>query len=99
MNAKAQTPAPALTSDDKLSDKLENMEAGGKLALLIRWAQAESSADRCGTEIALERLAWRGVETLCREVLGDIEEVWYLAGTHDASNMCVFNPDVEGGER
>lgn len=53
------------------------------LALLAYWAQAESIADRGGTNIELEHGAWRALERIAREVREDIEILW---GTVDETN-------------
>jgi hypothetical protein len=65
----------------KIFSKLEDAEAPAKLALLIYFADYAAATDLGGTENNLERLMWRGIETLGREILHDFEELQQIAGT------------------
>src|SRR5262245_25799154 len=59
---------------DALSDRIV-CSAVPKLALLIRWSEAEANVDRTCDEPNLDRNAWDAIEDLCRDVLRDIETV------------------------
>ena len=64
--APSQPSAPVPAAARDLIWKLEDLEHATlpKLALLIRWSEAESLVNRGGTNIGLEQLAWRGMEML-----------------------------------
>jgi hypothetical protein len=68
-----------------------------KLALLIRWSQAEQLANRGSYSPAMERLAWRGMEQLCHDVLRDVEELLRAADVQEGGFATL--PDEEGGAR
>ncbi|MEP7307638.1 MAG: hypothetical protein ABJA98_19215 [Acidobacteriota bacterium] len=67
-----------------------------KLALLTRWSEAESMANRCGMNIQLEQLAWRGAEMLCLDILRDLEGLLRATGT--GSSFATLRDD-DGGDR
>lgn len=61
--------------------RLEGTQAPSKLAILIRLAEGLAQEDRSTeSEIALDRLFWRGVEDLSREVLHEFEELQQIIG-------------------
>jgi hypothetical protein len=97
---------PAIVSTDmevpeRLNEQIENLgyQSLPKLALLIRWFDAETSAHRGGTHIELEQLAWRGAEDLCRDVFRQIERVQRSAGMKSTEGLVLLAADDEGGAR
>jgi hypothetical protein len=97
-SSQPSVPEPAAARD--LSWKLEDLEHATlpKLALLIRWSEAESLVDRGGTSKKLEQLAWRGMEMLGQDVLREIEAVFRDAGVRE-DGFAMLSADEDGGSQ
>ena len=99
----SQPPVPLVPvqADQPLSiecmHKLEELgfSTAPKLALLMRWSEAESLAHHGCSNEHLEQLAWRGMEMLCHDVLKDVEELLRASGVQESGFATLANE--EGG--
>jgi hypothetical protein len=84
----------------ELSDKLEGLSAGAapKLAVLIRWSEAESFYEPGGCSPALDQLAWRGMKEILSDVLRDVEELQRTSGISDGPFAMLTDEAAEKGD-
>lgn len=85
----------------KLIRKLEDLSGTTtpKLAMLVKWAEAESAYAPGGREETLDQLAWRGMEEILRDVLRDVEELQRTSGVSDGPFAMLADEAVEGGAK
>lgn len=99
MSTTKQASVPPVALPPEIDRMLEDWEytTTPKMALLIKWFEAESTADQAGGESTLDRLAWLSVEHLLRDALCDMETLLKVSGAQ--SRGFVTLADDEGGAR